>query len=84
MKKEKTTKKQMKRATYLPPCIEVIEMAVEGSVMVGSVSGSAKAPGYSEGGSIFGSAPARRSNSYSAGIASDIEDLINDILTIEQ
>ncbi|MEL5892617.1 hypothetical protein AAE250_03815 [Bacteroides sp. GD17] len=84
MKKERTTNQQMKRAAYLPPCIEVIEMAVEGSVMTGSANGSATSPGYEDGESMFGSAPAKRANSYSAGTASDIEDLINDILTIEQ
>lgn len=84
MKKERTTTKQTQRAIYFPPCIEVIEMAVEGCVMAGSATGGATTPGYGNGGDMFNPTPAARSNSYSAGTASEIEDMINDILTIEQ
>lgn len=84
MKEEKAASKRMKQEVYLPPCIEVIEMAAEGGVMTGSATGGATIPGYGDGGSMFGSTPAARTRPYNSGSASDIEDMINDILTIEQ
>lgn len=64
---------------YLTPIIEVIEMQTEGGVMSGSLNG------VPDGG------PATRSystdthrNSYNAVSSSELDDLINDILTVEQ
>lgn len=61
---------------YLTPIIEVIEMQTEGGVMIGSLgdvpdAGSATKT-YSTG------------TRYNAASRSELEDLINDILTIEQ
>lgn len=67
---------------YSPPQIEVIKMESEGSVMSASNFGGGSA--YSTGrrsGSYRSSGSTRRHNSSSI---SDLEDLINDILTIEK
>ncbi|ADV44668.1 hypothetical protein [Bacteroides helcogenes] len=65
----------MKKEKYVSPLIEVIQVENEGAVMVAS----GNLPGVGNGGSAIQSNV--RSNS--AG-SSEIEDLINDILTIEQ
>jgi len=62
------------KMTYTPPQMEVIKMDLEGSVM------SASLTGFESGGS-WGS-PSRRS--YNSASGSELEDLINDILTVEQ
>lgn len=67
------------KMTYTPPQMEVIKMDLEGSVM------SASLTGFESGGS-WGS-PAQSSNArrgYNSASSSDLEDLINDILTVEQ
>ena len=67
------------KMTYTPPQMEVIKMDLEGSVM------SASLTGFESGGS-WGS-PSRSSNarrSYNSASGSELEDLINDILTVEQ
>lgn len=74
--------KQTMKEAYVAPSIEVIEMENEGSVMMasGGVGG-----GYGNGGtfkSVSNSYNSRTRNSYSAS-SSDLEDMINDILTIE-
>lgn len=71
----------MKRVieTYESPRIEVIEMENEGVI---ALSGNGTLPGVGNGGSAFGSG-ARRAGSYRSAGSSDLEDLINDILTIE-
>ena len=80
--KTKAEKKTKTRQVYLAPHVEVIEMAMEAVVMVGS--GSGNAPSYPDKGNIFGSNTKRNSSTYNAGTAGEIEDMINDILTIEQ
>lgn len=67
------------KATYLAPHIEVITMENEG-VIATSFTGS---PGLGEGTHLGKSSPAKNSYSRSAS-TTDLEDLINDILTIEQ
>lgn len=67
------------KAAYTPPQVEVIEMDVEGTVMSASLTGF-------ESGGNWGT-PAQSSNarrSYNSASSSDLEDLINDILTVEQ
>lgn len=64
---------------YLPPTIEVIEMQTEGGVMSGSLTG------VPDGGSATTSYRIGTSrNHYNAASSSELEDIINDILTIEQ
>lgn len=67
------------KMTYTPPQMEVIKMDLEGSVM------SASLTGFESGGS-WGN-PAQSSNArrgYNSASSNDLEDLINDILTVEQ
>lgn len=67
------------RLPYVAPGIEVIEVAYEGVI-----AGSGTLPGIGGGGEV-GVSPSVRSNSYyGASSTSDLEDMINDILTIEQ
>lgn len=68
------------KATYLAPHIEVITMENEGVIATSSLTGS---PGLGEGTHLGKSSPTKNSYSRSAS-TSDLEDLINDILTIEQ
>ena len=56
---------------YVPPRIEVMQMENEGVI-----AGSGNLPGVNDGNSAFNTGSYRSS--------SDLEDLINDILTIEQ
>ena len=65
---------------YSPPQIEVIKMESEGSVMSASNFGGGSAYSTGRRGS-YRSSGTRRYNSSST---SDLEDLINDILTIEK
>ena len=69
-------KEQVKQA-YVSPQIEVIKMENEGTVM--SASGNL-GDGIGNGGNI-GTPAARRG--YNAAGSSDLEDMINDILTVE-
>lgn len=64
---------------YLPPTIEVIEMESEKSVMTGS-----NISGYQPGGGGLPSGRARTTNRYSTSQFSELEDMINDLLTIEK
>lgn len=66
---------------YLPPTIEVIEMQTEGGVMIGS-TGSINTPDVGNGGDVNFSSTRR--STYNGASSSELEDLINDILTIEQ
>lgn len=65
---------------YLPPIIEVIEMQTEGGVMIGS-TGNISTPNVTPGDINFSST---RRSTYNGASSSELEDLINDILTIEQ
>ena len=69
-----------RRAPYSPPRVEVIKMEMEGSVMSASNFGGADAFSLHNTGTY--SSPGRRT--YNSATTSDLEDLINDILTIEQ
>lgn len=67
---------------YVPPRMEVIRMENEGVI-----AGSGTIPGVNDGGNAFstgGSYRSRGSRGYNSASSSDLEDLINDILTIEQ
>lgn len=66
------------KMTYTPPQMEVIKMDLEGSVM--SASGSLN--DFTGGGNLTQPSSTRRS--YNSASSSDLEDLINDILTVEQ
>lgn len=70
-----------KKSVYVSPQIEVIRMEVEGVI-----AGSGSLPQVVEGGSAYRSGNARSSatRSYNGASSSELEDLINDILTVEQ
>lgn len=73
MKKEKNV--------YVAPVIEVIEVENEGSVMAASI------PGMGDGGTVSFNASSRSSwaDTHKSGSAlSDLEDAINDLLTIQK
>jgi hypothetical protein len=65
---------------YVPPRMEVMQMENEGVI-----AGSGNLPGVNDSDSAFstGSYSSSRSG-YNSASSSDLEDLINDILTIEQ
>lgn len=65
---------------YTAPALEVIKMETEGSVM--SASSSVTLPDVEPGGS--GTRSSRTRSGYNAASSSDLEDMINDILTVEQ
>ena len=67
-----------RKEKYTSPTVEVIEMENESAVMVGSAT--SKPGNIDNGGQIFGS-QSRRSGGYAA--SNDLEDMINDILTVE-
>lgn len=67
------------REKYVSPQIEVIPVETEG-VIAGS-PGSNSLPGVGNGGNAYSARPTR---SYNSAGSSEIEDLINDILTVEQ
>ena len=69
--------KQTMKETYAAPSIEVIEMQNEGTVM--SASGNL-GNGFDNGGNIGTPASTK---SYRGASSSDLEDMINDILTVE-
>lgn len=68
------------REKYVSPQIEVIPVETEGSVMTSSANVELPpfTPGTGWGNRMSGSRP------YSTASSSDLEDLINDILTVEQ
>lgn len=70
-----------KKSVYVSPQIEVIRMEVEGVI-----ASSGSLPQIGEGGSAYRSGNARSSatRSYNGTSSSELEDLINDILTVEQ
>ncbi len=68
------------RTPYSPPRVEVIKMEMEGSVMSASDFGGANA--WNTGNT--GNYSTTRPNTYNSASTSDLEDMINDILTIEQ
>lgn len=69
----------MKRRPYVSPQIEVIPVETEGVIAGSAGSGL---PGVVDGGSAY--SRTRPNRSYNSAGSSEIEDLINDILTIEQ
>ncbi|NDV67003.1 hypothetical protein [Bacteroides sp. 224] len=69
------------KKTYIPPLVEVIEMEYENSVMVGSGD---QLPGLGNGGTITRSSVSRRNYQPGGASLSELEDLINNILTIEK
>lgn len=70
-------KQNENKATYVAPSIEIIEMENEEGVM--ALSGGNSVPGYGNGGNV---GTQKSSRSYNAS-SSDLEDMINDILTVE-
>lgn len=70
-------KEALKKAKYLAPQIEIIEMENEGVIALSNMSGGNPAfPSRSS---------ARKSTQYhSSSSISELEDLINDILTIQK
>lgn len=69
--------KQTMKEAYVAPTLEVIKMEIEG---VMALSGGSSVPGYGNGGNV--GTPTKSSRSYNAS-SSDLEDMINDILTVE-
>lgn len=63
------------RAAYVAPAVEIIEMEMEQSVMTGS--------GESLTGVQMGKSSTRRTP-YTAARSNDLEEMIEDILTVEQ
>lgn len=69
------------RERYVSPHIEVIPMETEGCVMTAS---SGALEGLGNGGNWGTQTRSTGRQQYNAASDSDIEDLINDILTVEQ
>lgn len=70
------------KENYVSPQIEVIPMETEGVI-----AGSGNLPGVGDGGGGYRTAGTYRSGStrgYNGSAVSDLEDMINNILTIEQ
>lgn len=69
------------KATYTSPQVEVIRMETEGVI-----AGSGSLPNIGNGGSAYrsGSYRSGTTRSYNGASSSELEDLINDILTVEQ
>lgn len=65
---------------YIAPALEVIKMETEGNVMSASANGSL--PDVGNGGS--GTRSSRTRSGYNAASSNDLEDMINDILTVDQ
>lgn len=72
----------MKKQTYVSPRLEVIEVENEG-VIAASLPGGGGTSGVGEG-DIINQNSLRHSPGYGVASSSEIEDLLNDILTIEQ
>lgn len=64
------------REQYVSPQIELIQVDTEGSVMTGSLGNINSDPGWNN--------SVSRTRQYNAASSNDLEDLINDILTVEQ
>ncbi len=75
-----------KKEKYIKPMIEIIEVQNEG-IMASSITGVGTGGNLGNGGSMFGT-PGTRSRSanthQSASPMQDLEDLINDILTVKK
>ncbi|WP_300699962.1 hypothetical protein [Bacteroides sp.] len=71
---------ELKKQAYTAPSIEVIEMENEGAVMTASATGSLG--GFGKGETIGGTS-GTKARSYNSAGSSDLEDMINDILTVE-
>lgn len=71
---------KVEKQKYISPLVEVIQMENEGNVMTASL------PTPGDGGSGFRNSGIYRKTSrgYNSASGSDLEDLINDILTVEQ
>lgn len=71
-------KENENKATYVAPSIEIIEMENEGVI-----AASNTIPGFGNGDNV--GTPTSRSgrSGYNAAGSSDLEDMINDILTVE-
>lgn len=65
---------------YIAPALEVIKMETEGSVM--SASANSSLPDVEPGGS--GTRSSRTRSGYNGASSSELEDMINDILTVDQ
>lgn len=77
MKTANPIKNVSAKEPYMAPAIEIIPMETCEPVMQGSFS----VPGYGDGGSMF---PSTSTRSRGRGTStSELEDMINDILTIE-
>lgn len=63
---------------YMAPAIEVIKMEAEGSVMSASIN----TPNVGDGGNAIRSSRTR--SGYNGASSSELEDMINDILTVDQ
>ncbi len=68
----------IQKEKYLAPQIEIIKMENEGVIAT-----SGNLPSVGNGGSAY-SSHARSTRGYNGASSSDLEDMINDILTIEQ
>lgn len=69
------------KETYIAPVLEVIHLEVENNVMVGSINtGSGYEPGYWSGANCSSTG----NHNYNAASTGDLDELINDILTVEQ
>lgn len=72
-------KQNENKATYTAPSIEIIEMENEGVI-----AASNEMPSFGNGGDdIFHPSPSRSRSGYNSAASSDLEDMINDILTVE-
>lgn len=70
--------KDLKKQKYEPPGFEVIVIENEGVI-------ASSLPGVNDGGEMFPTTRSYRATRHSYGTStSDLEDLINDILTFEQ
>ena len=70
---------EKQKGAYVAPTIEVIEMEYEGCIMSGSATGSLGGFDVEN----FPTSTTRSTRSYGSASSSDLEDMINDILTIE-
>lgn len=78
----KTETKHKER--YLPPAVEVIPMETEGNCCVNTSITSGSSGLDFEGVELVGTSATRSTRGYNSATFSDIEDMINDILTIEK
>lgn len=73
--------KEQSRQPYLEPLVEVIEMESENVLALSSSANDL--PGFTDSGSMYNSSNALRTP-YNTAPTGELEDLINNILTIEQ